>query len=186
MQISNFSISSDGTEMKCNISDAASVTGLRLWKNFDYKDFNLAIDLSYKLTGATSETITISLFDIGETQFDGVYYIEAEDPDEVSLDVTADLTRFKECVLEKIIQSNLGKPCLVENNVEVINAHMALVNLAYAVELQFIDEILNLLKVVNIFCSNECKACGNYKNINDYTSRVYNDPDFIIDQNNII
>jgi hypothetical protein len=186
MQITNFTINTDKTEIDVTITDAATITELRLWKNFDYKDFSLAVDLSGKLTASATETLTITLADIGETCFDGVYYLQADDPDEISIKVTADLTRFKECIIPKIINANLGKPCLVQNNIEVINAHAILVNLAYAVELQFIDEIIELLDAINVYCSDECKSCGGYKDLADYEYRVFNDPNFIIDGGNII
>jgi len=186
MQITKFTINSDDGQMEVRIEQADKLIALRLWKNLDYKDFSLAIDLSYMLTSSVTEDLAIRLEDIGETQFDGVYYLQAEEEESVSIAVTADLTRYKECILDKVIQSNLGKPCLVENNVEVINAHMVLVNLAYAVELQFIDEIVNLLTAINVFCSNECKSCGDYDNLTDYSSRVYNDSSFIVDPGNIV
>lgn len=172
--------------MDVTITDAATITLLRLWKNFDYKDFSLAIDLSAKLTGSATEVLTITLADIGEVAFDGVYYLQADDPDEISIDVTADLTRFKECIVERVVDKNLGNKCLVEINKETINAHSILVNLAYAIELSFVDEIVVLLDAINIYCSDECKSCGGYNNLEDYEYRVFNDPNFIIDGGNII
>jgi len=186
MQITNFTINAAKTEIDVTITDAATITLLRLWKNFDYKDFSLAIDLSAKLTASATEVLTITLADIGETCFDGVFYLQADDPDEISIDVTADLTRFKECILEKTIIANLSNRCLVEYNKEQINAHSILTELSYAVTLKFIDEIVVLLDAINIYCSDECKSCGGYENLDDYEYRVLNDPNFIIDGGAII
>lgn len=186
MQITQFEISADKTQMDVTIIDAATVSALRLWKDFDYQDFSLAQDLSAKLTGSATESITITLADIGEISFDGVYYLQAEDPDEVSIDVTAELTRYKECILDKIITANLGNKCLTENNTDTLNAHSTLFSLAYAIELNFVNEIIKLLSMLQVYCSDECKSCGGYTNIDDYEIRVFNDPNIVIDGGDIV
>lgn len=186
MNITQFEISADKTQMDITITDAAAVSVLRLWKNFDYQDFNKAIDLSGKLTGVATENIVVTLSDINETSFDGIYFLQAEDISSISLDVTADLTRYKECILEKIIHNSLGNICLTKNNTDTINAHTALFSLSYAVELNFVNEILKLLSMLQIYCSNECRSCGGYKNIEDYEVKVLNDPDIILDGGDIV
>lgn len=186
MQITQFQISADKTQIDVTITDAATVSALRLWKDFDYQDFSLAIDLSGKLTASATENIVITLADLNETSFDGVYYLQAEDPDEVSIDITADLTRYKECILEKVIIANLGNRCLVENNIEMMNAQAILRSLAYAIELNFVNEIVKLLSMLQVYCSDECKSCGGYSNIDDYEIRVFNDPNVVIDGGDIV
>lgn len=186
MQITQFEISADKTQIDVTIIDAATVSALRLWKDFDYQDFSLAVDLSAKLTGSATENIVISLADIGEVSFDGVYYLQAEDPDEVSIDITAELTRYKECILEKVVAHNLGNQCLVDNNVDVMNAHSALFSLSYAIELNFVNEVVKQLSILQVYCSDECKSCGGYTNIDDYEIRVFNDPDVVIDGGDIV
>jgi hypothetical protein len=186
MQITQFEISADKTQMDITITDAAAVSVLRLWKDFDYQDFSLAKDLSAKLTGSATESIAITLDDIGEVVFDGVYYLQAEDTDEVSIDVTAELTRYKECILDKIITANLGNKCLTENNTDILNAHSTLFSLAYAIELNFVNETIKLLSMLQIYCSDECKSCGGYNNIDDYSIRVFNDPDIVIGGGDIV
>ncbi|MGK2864893.1 MAG: hypothetical protein ACSLE0_23375 [Chitinophagaceae bacterium] len=186
MQITQFEISADKTQMDITITDAATISALRLWKDFDYQDYDESIDLSGKLTASATEVIVVTLADISETSFDGVYFLQAEDPDEVSIDVTAELTVYKECILERVISANLGNKCLVEYNVETINAQSILKSLAYAIELKFIDEILKLLAMIQVYCSNECKSCGGYSNLTDYSYRVFNDPDYTIDSGDIV
>lgn len=186
MQITQFEISADKTQIDITITDAATVSALRLWKDFDYQDFEAAVDLSGKLTASATENIVVTLADINAPSFDGVYFLQAEDPDEVSVDVTAELTRYKECILERVVTTNLGNRCLAENNVETMNAHSILRSLAYAIELSFVDEILKLLSALQVYCSDECKSCGGYSNIDDYEYRVFNDPDYVIDGGDIV
>jgi hypothetical protein len=186
MKITQFEISADKTQMDITITDAATVSVLRLWKDFDYQDFESAKDLSGKLTGAATENITVTLSDLNYTSFDGVYFLQAEDPDEISVDVTAELTRYKECILEKVVSANLRNRCLVEYNKEAMNAHSALFSLSYAIEMNFINEIIQLLSMLQVFCSDACKSCGGYTNIEDYEIRVFNDPDVVIDGGDIV
>ena len=84
MQITSFEISANRTQMNVIITDAASITSLKFWTEVTYKDYSLAIDLTSKLTASATENITITLSDIGLSYFDGVYFLEAEDTDEIS------------------------------------------------------------------------------------------------------
>lgn len=167
MKITSLAISADRTQMNLTITDAATVSGLKLWTDLNYKDYSLAIDLSAKLTGATTENITITLADLAISYFDGIYYVEAEDPDEIAIEVTADLTRYKECILNKVIINAQCNSCLKVIDGSIENAHILLSSLTVAVNEGFIDEILLLVEALNKFCSNGCKSCGEYQNTLD-------------------
>lgn len=179
MQITNFKISNDKSKIDVTITDAADITSLYLWTDKTFKDFTLAINLTSKLTSSATETFIITLSDIGITKFDGVYFLEAEDTTEISIAVTEELTRYKECILDKIIELSVCDDCLKKQSLVVTNSHQLLRSLYHAIELKFIDEILLLIKALNKFCSNECKTCGQYENINDNTSQDNNNPDDI-------
>lgn len=165
MNITTFSISQDRTQINLVIEDAATLTDLKLWTDITYKDYSLAIDLSSKLTASVVEIITISLSDLSITYFDGIYFIEAEDPDEIANAITADLTRYKECILDKMLESIECGDCLKATNNNVLNAQTLLYSLETAIENSFIDEISLILIALKKYCSNDCKSCGEYKNI---------------------
>lgn len=170
MNIILFEINSEKTAIDVVISNADNVSSLRLWKETNFKDYNLAIDLSSKLGGSTIETFEITLEDLGETFFDGIYFLEAEDNTSISLKITADLTKYEECILEKVITANLNNQCLVESNLNVINAHSILTSLKYSIALNFVNEILKLNSMLKVYCSNDCKTCGDYKNSDSFTN----------------
>jgi len=165
MKIENFNISASNTELELTITDAATVTSLKLWTDKTFKNFNKAIDLTDKLTGSATEYITITLADIEISFFDGIYFIEAEDPDEISLEYAYTLERYRECILDKIMYFQNCNKCLKQDNIDVINAYVLLEGLNIALQDRYIDEILNLVNSLNIYCSNECSSCGKYKNI---------------------
>jgi hypothetical protein len=178
MKITEFKISDDNTQLDLTITDAASVISLRLWKDSNYKDFSKAIDLSSKLTGSATENITITLLDISESYFDGIYFIEAEDDNELSLEYAYELLSFKECILDKLNEiSNVD--CLLKESEDLINAHSILLGLEYALEYRYVNEILSYLKVLNKFCTDECKSCDK-TTIIDNTTKDNLNPDTII------
>ena len=173
MKITDLTISTDRTQINLTITDAATISGLKLWTDLTYKDYDLAIDLSAKLTGVATENITITLADLSLSYFDGVYYVEAEDPDEYSIGTVADLTRYKECILTKVIVNAQCESCLKVINNEIINSHILLRSLEIAVNDGLIDEIILTIEALNKFCSDTCKTCGEYNNtldINYYSS----------------
>lgn len=167
MKITSFQISTDRTVINLTITDAATVTSLLFWTDVTYRNYSEAIDLSSKLTGAVTENIVITLADLSLSYFDGVYFIEAEDPDELSSAITADLTRYKECILGKVLNSINCEDCLDTISNSALNAQVLLYSLETAIENSFIDEISLILTTLKKYCSDTCKSCGEYKNIVD-------------------
>jgi hypothetical protein len=170
MEITSFAISDDNTQLDLTIEDAATVASLRLWTDETYKDFSQAIDLSAKLTGSATENIVITLADLGIPYFDGIYFIEAEDPDELALDYVADLTRFKECVLDRIMYLSTCNDCLLDEDIDLFNAYSFYKGLEYALELRLIDEIIALNDALNKYCTENCSICGKFSNVDSVTS----------------
>lgn len=173
MQITQFEINTLRTEINVSITDAADISSLVLFTNSTFKDFSQAIDLSGKLTASATETFTITLADLGQAYFDGLYFLEAEDTNEVSNAITGDFTRYKECILNKLKELVICDECLKAEGKDLLNAQTALLSLETATTQGFIDEAFNIIKVLDKFCSNDCKTCGEYNNIVDnnyYTS----------------
>jgi len=175
MQITSFEISANRTQMNVIITDAASITSLKFWTEVTYKDYSLAIDLTSKLTASATENITITLSDIGLSYFDGVYFLEAEDTDEISSAITKDLTRYKECILNKLLEYSVCEDCLKKESVSLTNANRLLRGLEDAIEQGFINEILIIISALKKYCSNECTSCGSRDNVIDTNYYSSND-----------
>lgn len=176
MKITNFEISSDKSKLNLSITDAAGIISLRLWDNNSYKDFTKLIDLSDKLTGATVENIEILPVDLSISKFDGIYFIEAEDINETSLEFEAVLNKYEECVLNKAILRDDCNDCNKELDKTLQNINTILVSLKYAIELRYINEMLNLLSTLDEYCTNDCETCGEVVDISAYEN---NNPDTI-------
>lgn len=177
MQITQFNI--DNNTLILTITDASEAFLLRLWNDKTYKDFSKAIDLTSKLTGSNTEIITISLTDIRESNIDGIYFIEVESPEEISVAYTYNFLKYKECILDKIIANIECKDCLDYFDQDTINSHSLLIATEYAIELGYIEIALNNIKALNKYCSNTCKSCGSFSNIIDNTLFSLNDPKII-------
>jgi hypothetical protein len=169
MQITIFEIAQQRTSINLRIEGASSLTSLKFWNEKTYKNNSTAIDFTSKLTGAAVENIVISLIDLDIPYFDGVYFIEATSPQEADSSIVSDLTRYKECILTKIVDLAATSECLNTKDSTLTNAHTLLLSLEIAIEENYIDEILLIAKVLNRFCSNTCKACGEYDAIIDPT-----------------
>lgn len=170
MQITSFTINDDKTELDLTITDAASVQSLRLWTDSTYKNFAKAIDLSGKLTASATENITITLADIDAEYFDGIYFIEAEDLDEVSIEYTSELTKYDECIVNRVKYISTCDECLAEKDTDLLNAYALLVGLQKALNLRFIDQILYFKNVLDKYCTSDCATCGKYSNVETNTS----------------
>jgi hypothetical protein len=165
MQITQFQINAARTQIDLTITDAATTDTLTLFTQDTFRDYTLGVDLSSKLTAGATQNIIITLADINESEFDGVYYIEAQDPDEIRFGITADLTRYKECILEDVVALALCDSCFKKESTRLTNAQHLLRALQDAVDTGFYREAFNLVGALNKFCSNECKTCGTYSNV---------------------
>lgn len=181
MQIISLNISANKTSLEFTINDASDVSTLRFWNDSTYKNYNKAIDLSAKLNNTATQNIIVSLADIKEPYFDGVYFIEARDSDEVSVAMTAELSRFKECIMDKLLAMDECDECLRDENESLKNAHVALRSLEDAIfELRLPEEAVATKKLLDKFCSNSCRSCGDYSNIVTSASKDTLAPDTII------
>lgn len=165
MQIIDFNVSPDRSKLNITITTNNSVSSLFLWNELTYKDYSKAIDLSSYLTGDFTEVIELSLLDLGYEYFSGLYFIEATDNTEIANSVTAELTRYKECILNNLIKHSVCEECLLEKTISLVNAQGLLLGLQDAADLGFIDEMLIIVDALNLYCSEECKTCGNHKNL---------------------
>lgn len=163
MNITSFKVSQDKTSLELALTSAAAATTLHLWTNKTYRVDELKIDLSAKLTGATNPVIYITPQDLGITSFDGVYFIELTDNVETLTAVTAELSKYKECVIEKVLAIKDCDSCMEIENPEVLNVQTALYTLELALSEKAYQEILTIVFMLDKFCTNDCRGCGDYK-----------------------
>lgn len=176
MTITSFNISSDRTQLELNLTNAALANTLRIWKNSDYKDYSKAVDLSSKLDSTSDQSIQITLSELNINYFDGVYFVEVASDSEVLDSLTADLTKYKECILNKLREVSICEDCPPSDvDLQLINLQGVLFGLEIAIEQGFINEILLKLETIEKFCSDDCVTCGEKNNITDTNYYSTND-----------
>lgn len=165
MEITTWTISADRQTLDLGITSASNASALRLWTPATFKDYSQAVDLTSKLTGAATESITITPLDIGRAYFDGVYFIEVEDTSELVIAVTAELTRYKECMVNRLMEVGVCEDCLKAESVALRNVQGMLRSLEYALELYYLDEVFSIINALDVYCSDTCDSCGRYDNL---------------------
>jgi hypothetical protein len=174
MTITSFKVSDDKANLILNLSEASAATDIFIWSDKTYKYEGKKLDFSYKLNGAATQSITISLAEMELDYFDGVYFVEVIAPSITCAKVAHDLTRFKECIIDKISKQEGCVPCGDAIDMSVINAHTILASLEIAIEQGFIQEILTTVKALDKLCTNTCNNCGQYKNITSNNYFTFN------------
>lgn len=174
MEIDSFNINEDATALILTLTAATNVDTLYLWTDKTYKDYSLAIDLSSLLDGQANQTIEISLQTLNIPYFNGIYFVEVSDVNTVDNSFLTVLTKYKECILEKLSKLGLCSSCLKTESTPLLNAQSLLNGIEYAVEQGFIEEAKNLIKALDKYCSNDCKTCGKYSNITNNNYYDYN------------
>jgi len=176
MEIVTFSLSTDKTKLNLVLSDAATATTLKVWTDATYKDYSEAIDLSTLLNNAASQSIEITPTDLNIPYLDGIYFVEVEDPAIVLNQVAANLTRYKECILNKLREVSVCLDCPGDKtSLALINLQGILYGLEIAIDQGFIDEITLKFNAIKKYCSDDCKSCGDKSNIIDTNYYSTND-----------
>jgi hypothetical protein len=175
MTLNSFELSNDKKSLEINIADASNIDSLLLFTDKTFKDYNEALDFSNLLTTDDTQTINITPSSLGVKNFEGLYFIELENSQERINGLLSVLTRFEECILEKVVKINLCDDCLKKQYLPLVNAQTTLEGIKIATEFGFIEEAIALINSIKNYCSNKCKSCGNYDNVinNNYLS--YND-----------
>lgn len=163
MKITSFKVSNDKSSLLLEIDDATTATNLFLWDKEHYNIDEHKIDLSTKLDGTASQSIVITLADLSISEFDGVYFIDLIDPNDKVCGIVGELTRYKECILDKLLSYQGYDSCLEINYPEVLNSFNLLYTIEKAIELNLAQETLTIIFSLDKFCSNDCKGCGEYK-----------------------
>lgn len=178
MQITKFKINDENDAIILQIINAQLLDKLLLFTKNSYKDYSLAKDISHLIIeGAEEQNIEISIDEISATYFDGIYIIEAISEDDISSALEYDLTRYEECILEKLSEFKLCDECLQNKSLSLINSHALLIGIKDSVNNGFIEEAFEMIKTLDIYCSNKCRSCGNYKNVIDNNFYDYNTPE---------
>lgn len=183
--INTLSISGNRDEILVDVEvpDGNFITQVLLWTEDTFKDISKALDLSSLLSGTDNrEIFSITLEDIGITEFDGIYFVEftSDEPenlsecsdckDNVALGITTDFTKYHECILEKTLNVVLNPKdslfsdsvCGVSYNKDLVNASILLEGVYTALKFGWYQEAIKLLSSLEFYCDTGCKSCQSF------------------------
>ena len=159
--INTLQISSDRKTLTVDIiTDSGAVFNIvNLWTEDTFKDSVKAIDLSSKLSGSNNtESFTITSSDLGIDVFDGLYFIEfGDDNDLLKLGSVAELTTYKKCLL-------YGEGCNSSEFNKLIYINAILNSLQSAIISGYNGEAIEFINTLKKFCTT-CSDCGNLNSI---------------------
>lgn len=174
MKILNFSPNIDSSALILTLDDAEQADSLLIWTDEEYKDYDMAIDLSYLLNGNKSQTIIITPDILNKSTTSGVFTAQVEDNTYLAEALTGVYLKYEECILNKLKEISLCDDCLQNESVPLMNSQTLLVGLKLAVKQGFIEEAKRIRKALEKYCSNDCMTCGKYPNILNNNYYDYN------------
>lgn len=169
VKINTLRISDDGQLLLIDVATSIGNTfsQILLWTDVSYKDPNLSLDLSSFITGSNNrEVLSIPVEEISPDGFDGIYFVEfystdmeGEDDctdcgDGILMGVTANLTKYHECILNGAMAIVLGK-----DNTEVLEAQLLLDGIYTSLRFGWYQEAITMLRSLEEYC-NACHTCG--------------------------
>lgn len=166
--INTLTISSDKKSLTVQLTTdvGETITSVNLWTEDTFKDSTKAKDLSSKLTGSTNtESFVILASDLGLTVFDGLYFIEFTNSNNIlEIGAVAELSTYKKCLLDNTLEilSSGEDICKKGQNNPKLNKliyiHVILNALQSAIISGYYGEAIDSIKVLKKFCSS-CQNC---------------------------
>jgi len=163
--INTLKISDDRTTIDIDVetSELARITSIKLWTDETYKEDFLFSDLSNKIDGTDNrEVLFITPEDIGETNFNGIYFLEFITNDTTDLEcvacnetsligVTADFTKYHECIVDSVIK---------HNDIQKAKQINLVFDAVYsALKIGYYEEAIYIFEQLQSLCTTDCVSC---------------------------
>ena len=175
--INNLQIQNNSSELLLNVKTETGslITSIMLWNDSTFKDYNQAIDLTYKLVQSNNEeSILVTNTELNINSFDGIWFVEILDnyiPEDncdeftdPAIGITYNLLSYYRCLLNKFYESqkNPCKDCknsLIDDMVLAVSLSIDIIE--KSIESGFYFEAIETLKKLKKFCDiTKCKNCG--------------------------
>ena len=174
--INNFEILNDGQELAIDVEtvEGSLITAIQLWNINTFKNYDLSIDLSYKLENINNkEVFIVTAEELNLISFTDIWFIEIENNDtnienctscqDLALGITYNLQPYYKCMLNYLLDMEKSIECnstSVHTNNLTITVNLLIdsieKSLAIGYYLQAIEMLNNLKKLCNI---SKCKNC---------------------------
>lgn len=174
IKINNFKITNDTTRINVSLeaNEGETITKVLLWSNNTFQKYNLAKNLTSKLTQETNiEEFVIETSDMGISSFTGLFFMEVETSDQECnncglIGVAGNLVKYNECLLDKVLSYSIcnGSDCKEDDN--IINISVLLDSINICLQNAYYNEAIDLLKALDKLCP----SCNNCNSLTTYCS----------------
>ena len=178
--IKNFEILNDGQQLAIDVEtvEGSLITAIQLWNINTFKNYDLSIDLSYKLENINNkEVFIVTAEELNLTSFTDIWFIEIENNNtnienctncqDLALGITYNLQPYYKCMLNYLLELEKSTDCNstnIYNNNITITINLLIDSIKKSLEigyyLQAIEMLNNLKKLCNI---SKCKNCETVK-----------------------
>ena len=179
MKINILQISEDSENIEISVEtrDGDTIQSIVLWNDETFKDYSKAINLdSYLKKTNNKEVFIVPLCELNITTLGKIFFIEVVSTDlteiescnecasNITLGVTADLSPYKEFILDLILNLHYDKNC--EKSVgqvnKIINLEMILTSICTSIQFGFYNEAISLIKDIIKLTTSQlgCDSCS--------------------------
>ncbi len=176
--INEISISNDSKKLQVNVETnvGASITSIKLWDHNTFKEYDQAIDLSFKLENINNkEVFIVESSEINIPSFTGIYFLEIESDYEEEeacisctntvLGVATNFNSINTLILDMILQLNVCDDfdnCNKVNKKKIINNTLMIEAVSRALLFGYYDEAIFIYnKILKLNKNITCNTCKN-------------------------
>jgi len=176
--VNEVNLSNNGDTLYINVSTGVgyNITSIKLWNQDNFKNYETAKDLSYKLEQVNNnEIINYTATEVGYSNFSGIYFLEIEtnQPSEDECSdcsnslniVLTNLAQYYKCMTELILKSEVCNNNLFSREVcddnkinEAISVNLFIDAVNQCLELGQFSEAIILFNNLKKLCS-KCTNC---------------------------
>lgn len=191
ININNLSIIEDGTQLAIDVETGVGffITSILLWDMNSFKDYSLAMDVSYKIQAIdNSEVIIVTAEELGIDTFKDIWFMEVESNEPPSeecstcadpaLALTYNLLDYYMCSLNEFmkVQTKDCTNCSINlNKGLIVTINLLLDAVIHNLELGFYSDATDQINRLKKICAIDnscidctkptCSTCGSFKQI---------------------
>ena len=159
-----------------------TIESVNLWTDKTFKNYDVALDFTSKLAQTSeNEIFSITASEVDGEVFDGIFFLEFTTTDltppdnctgcdgQIALGVVAELTRYQECLLEKVLKLNTcdgnlfaDGACGTSETGDIININVILDALKYALQSGYYNEAITFITQLAKLCTTSCWYCDDF------------------------
>lgn len=176
--VNNFSIIENGSQIALDVETLPgyNITSIRFWSMNTFKDYSLAIDGSYKISGVSNKEVLIyTAAELSAEILTDIWFVEVTDnvPEsecstcgEPVLAITYNLLEYYACSLNEFLKVRTDSGCKSGLNTNLVTyINLLIDSVIKDIELGFYSDAIDNVGILKKMCNlgNGCTSCKNIK-----------------------